>query len=91
MQGIGVRELKNRLTAIMREVRETGVEYTVTLHGKPVAVIRPLSWPDEAARTAAVGAEMAAIKALAARVTAGSEDQPLRDALEATREERSWR
>ncbi len=41
-QQIGVRELKNRLTEIIREIKETGVEYTVTVHGQPVASIRPL-------------------------------------------------
>lgn len=40
---IGVRELKNNASKIVRAVREEGAEYVVTLHGEPVAVIRPLT------------------------------------------------
>ena len=38
---IGVRELKNRASEIVREVHEQEAEFIVTLRGKPVAVIRP--------------------------------------------------
>jgi prevent-host-death family protein len=40
---IGVRELKNQATEILREVREQQVEYIVTYHGKPVARILPFT------------------------------------------------
>lgn len=40
---IGVRELKNNTSKIVRAVREDGAEYVVTLHGEPVAVLRPLT------------------------------------------------
>ncbi|MBE2239665.1 MAG: type II toxin-antitoxin system Phd/YefM family antitoxin [Caldilineaceae bacterium] len=90
-QEIGVRELKNRLTAIMREVRETGAEYTVTLHGEPVAVIRPLPSLDEDARATIVEKELLAITALAARISAGGEGESLRKTLETMREESEWR
>jgi len=39
---IGVRELKNRASEIVREVRETQTSYVVTLRGEPVAELRPL-------------------------------------------------
>ena len=39
---IGVRELKNRTSRVLKSVREDMVEYVVTLHGEPVAVLRPL-------------------------------------------------
>jgi prevent-host-death family protein len=39
---IGVRELKNRASAIVREVRETQTTYVVTVRGQPVAELRPL-------------------------------------------------
>jgi prevent-host-death family protein len=42
-ESIGVRELKNRTSSILRTVREEMAEYVVTLHGKPVAVLRPLT------------------------------------------------
>ena len=39
---IGIRELKNQLTQVMRAVREHGTEYTVTWHGEPIAVLSPI-------------------------------------------------
>jgi prevent-host-death family protein len=49
---IGVRELKNRATSIVRRVREERAEYIVTYRGEPVAVLRPLT-DDEARRVRA--------------------------------------
>ncbi len=43
---IGIRELKNELTDVIRRVGEEQVEYTVTVHGQPVAVLRPLNASD---------------------------------------------
>ena len=40
---IGVRELKNRASEIVREVHEESAEFIVTLRGEPVAVIQPLT------------------------------------------------
>jgi prevent-host-death family protein len=40
---IGVRELKNRASEIVREVHEQEAELIVTLRGEPVAAIRPLT------------------------------------------------
>lgn len=40
---VGVRELKNQTSRIIRAVREEMVEYVVTLRGEPVAVLRPLT------------------------------------------------
>ncbi len=42
-ESIGVRELKNQTSRDLRAVREEMAEYIVTLHGKPVAVLRPLT------------------------------------------------
>ncbi|HVT56839.1 MAG TPA: type II toxin-antitoxin system prevent-host-death family antitoxin [Thermoanaerobaculia bacterium] len=39
---IGVRELKNRASEIVREVREAQATYLVTVRGEPVAELRPL-------------------------------------------------
>ena len=46
---VGVRELKNRATEIIRHVRESRAEYVVTYRGRPVAVLLPLDegWLDE--------------------------------------------
>ncbi len=38
---IGIRELKNRASEIVHEVKENEAEYIVTLRGEPVAVLRP--------------------------------------------------
>ena len=40
---IGVRELKNHTSRVIRAVREEMSEYVVTLRGEPVAVLRPLN------------------------------------------------
>jgi prevent-host-death family protein len=39
---VGVRELKNHTSRVIRAVREEMSEYVVTLRGEPVAVLRPL-------------------------------------------------
>lgn len=63
---IGVRELKNHATEILRQVRENRAEYVVTYYGQPVAVILPIdeSWLGEEARrvteAARPGEELAA-------------------------------
>ena len=44
---IGVRELKNQTSRVLRSVREDLAEYVVTLRGEPVAVLRPLTGEDE--------------------------------------------
>jgi prevent-host-death family protein len=38
---IGIRELKNKASEIVRDVHEQKAEYIVTLRGEPVAVLRP--------------------------------------------------
>lgn len=43
---IGIRRLKNEAPRILSEVRENDAEYLVTRHGKPVALISPIS-PDD--------------------------------------------
>jgi prevent-host-death family protein len=39
---IGVRDLKNHASRVLRAVRDDQSEYVVTLRGEPVAVLRPL-------------------------------------------------
>jgi prevent-host-death family protein len=55
MPRVGVRELKNQTTAIIRDVRENQAEYVVTYHGRPVAVLLPVDegWLEAEARRAA--------------------------------------
>lgn len=43
---IGMRELKNQASKIVRSVREEMAEYIITIHGEPVAVLRPLTQAD---------------------------------------------
>ena len=48
MARVGVRELKNQATEIIRQVRENQAEYVVTYRGRPVAVLLPVGedWQD---------------------------------------------
>lgn len=39
---IGVRELKAHASAVLREVCETGVDYVISVRGRPIARIEPL-------------------------------------------------
>lgn len=43
MPYVGIKELKNQATEILRLVREEGQEYVVTFHGRPIAVLLPLA------------------------------------------------
>lgn len=63
---IGVRELKNEATRIVRAVREERAEYVVTVRGEPAAVIRPFTAEDaEQLRRAKVEQHLANLDALA--------------------------
>ena len=42
MPSVGVRDLKSQATEILRAVREEQVEYIVTYHGRPVAMLLPV-------------------------------------------------
>lgn len=68
---IGVRELKNQTSRVIRAVREDMAEYVVTLRGEPVAVIRP--WTEKEAqrlRDLETDETLAAMKTLAQEVGA---------------------
>jgi prevent-host-death family protein len=45
-RSIGIRELKNKATQIVSDVRERRSEYIVTKRGEPVAVVRPYTQQD---------------------------------------------
>lgn len=51
MAEIGVRELKNHASQIVREVREERAEYVITYRGRPVARIVPIVTEEEAERS----------------------------------------
>jgi prevent-host-death family protein len=42
MSLIGVRELREQTSKVIRQVREEGAEYVITYQGRPVATILPL-------------------------------------------------
>ena len=46
-QKIGIRELKNQTSSIVRRVREEAAEYVITHHGRPVAILRPIRAEDK--------------------------------------------
>ena len=68
---IGVRELKNQTSRVIRAVREEMAEYVVTLRGEPVAVLRPLT-EEEAQRLRRVEVDetLAEMRTLAQQVGA---------------------
>jgi prevent-host-death family protein len=66
---IGVRELKNHVSRVIRAVREEMAEYVVTLRGEPVAVLRPLTVQEaERLRQAEIDETLAEMRALAQEV-----------------------
>ncbi|MES1244759.1 MAG: type II toxin-antitoxin system prevent-host-death family antitoxin [Acidobacteriota bacterium] len=66
---IGVRDLKNRASEIVRDVHEQDAQYIVTLRGEPVAVLRPLSDKSERELHQAERAEaLAKLDALAEQI-----------------------
>lgn len=71
-QKIGIRELKNNASKIVRAVREEGAEYVVTVHGEPVAVLRPLAEDlVQQEIDAEIATEIAEMLALAKEIAAG--------------------
>jgi prevent-host-death family protein len=46
MQRIGVRELKEQTSEIIRRVREEGDSFEVTYHGRAVALMVPVTEPN---------------------------------------------
>jgi prevent-host-death family protein len=68
---IGVRELKNQASRIIRAVREEMAEYIITVQGEPVAVLRPFTAEDEQQlRQAELEETLAEMKQLAEQVAA---------------------
>ncbi len=68
---VGVRELKNQASRVIREVVEEKAEYVVTLRGEPLALLRPLTREETASLQR--GEQQEALKemrALAGRVGA---------------------
>ena len=66
---IGVRELKNQISRIIRTVREEMAEYVVTVHGEPVAVLRPLTETEiQNLRQVELDQSLTEMKALAQKV-----------------------
>ncbi|MCB9138781.1 MAG: type II toxin-antitoxin system Phd/YefM family antitoxin [Caldilineaceae bacterium] len=93
MKKIGVRDLKSRLTAVIRAVREDAVEYTVTVHGQPVAVIRPYTVTEEAdCRSRQIADELSRLDQLAGQIGENwAASQAGVDILEEMREESACR
>ena len=66
---IGVRELKNQASRVIRSVREELVEYVITVRDKPVAVLRPVTDEDlQRLQQAELEKALADMKILAQRV-----------------------
>jgi prevent-host-death family protein len=69
LKTIGVRQLKNEATQIVRAVREQHALYVITVNGQPVATLRPYSERDIAGmQRGEAASEIAAIERLAVSV-----------------------
>lgn len=69
MKTIGVRQLKNEATQIVRAVREQHALFVITVNGQPVATLRPYSDRDIAGmQRSQAAAEITAIERLAGAV-----------------------
>ncbi len=66
---IGIRELKNNASKIVRAVREEAAEYIITVNGERVAVLRPLTDAEtEQHRQEEIDAFLAELKQLAQEI-----------------------
>ncbi|HNM77685.1 MAG TPA: type II toxin-antitoxin system prevent-host-death family antitoxin [Tepidiformaceae bacterium] len=78
MKTIGVRQLKNEATQIVRTVKEQNALYVITVNGQPVATLRPYSDRDIAGMERAhATAELQAIERLADAVGDAWVEAPL--------------
>ena len=87
---IGMRELKNQASKIVRAVREEMAEYIITVHGEPVAVLRPLTQADtDQLQREKIEKALADLDALAQEIGASWTAEKLgTEILEEMREER---
>jgi prevent-host-death family protein len=70
METVGVRELKQRTTQVLRRVREKKEKIQVTYRGKVVALLVPVSESERPAASAAESAAWADLDELAAEIGA---------------------
>jgi len=69
LKTIGVRQLKNEATQIVRSVKEQHALYVITVNGQPVATLRPYSDRDIAGmQRSQAASELQAIERLAEAV-----------------------
>lgn len=55
MEVVGIRELRQDASRVIRRVEESGLEIEVTIQGRPAAVIRPFRWAE---RSRTIGSEL---------------------------------
>lgn len=68
---VGVRELKNQTSRVIRAVSEEMAEYVITLRGEPVAMLRPLTEEErDRLREEQVDSALAEMRSLAEDVAA---------------------
>lgn len=73
---IGIKELKEQASRLIRTVKEVGAAYVITHHGKPVAILRPIQEEDAIfAKSSEIQAELEEMQALASQVAAGWESE----------------
>ena len=62
---IGIRELKARVSAVLREVQATGEEYVITLRGRPIARLEPVTGETSPGPTDGMGGSRGTLSELA--------------------------
>ena len=87
IEKIGIRELKNQTSQVLRRVREDLVEYVVTLRGEPVAVLRPLTQDEsQRIRQERIEDEIADLRSLSKQIAASWTSE--KSAIELVEEQR---
>jgi len=68
---VGIRELKNQTSRLVRHIRQEKAEYIITLKGKPVAILRPFTEQDaEKLRDTEIETALAEMESLAHEIAA---------------------
>lgn len=64
MSEIGIRELKQRASQILREVREKGETYTITYQGRPCGLLVPYAAADPKKKGRGKGTSLASLRGI---------------------------
>lgn len=76
IEEIGFLEFEHDANRLLRAVHSEGTEYVVTLHGEPVAVLRPFTKEDaERLRRVEIESRLASLRSLASEIGEAWQDE----------------